>query len=71
MNIVFDDMELPCSRVDEVEIILEHKDSILLKLDSNEVQIKYMDGRWCIFCNQNVEVTQVNLSPTLVAEHSF
>ena len=64
-------MALPISRTNHVELVLDKVDTAILKLDGNEVQIKYMEGRWSIFCNEKVEVVQVNPSPTLTTEHSF
>ena len=58
MKLKYDDMELACNRVQEVEITLEIEDCAILKLGSNEVQVKFVEGQWRIFCSSNVAINQ-------------
>lgn len=58
MNLKYDGMELACSRAKEVEVTLDIGDCAILKLGSNEVQVKFIDGQWRIFCSSNVSINQ-------------
>ena len=56
MKIKYDDIELPLSRVKEMEIILDMGDSALLRIGTEEVQVKFVDNQWRVFCSSNLVV---------------
>lgn len=56
MQIKYDDIELPLSRVKELEVSLDMGDSVLLHVGTEEVQVKFVDNQWRVFCSSNLVV---------------
>jgi hypothetical protein len=57
MQLKYDDITQPLSRVNNLEITMDVGDTAILKLGGNEVQVKFVDGNWRIFCSSNVVIS--------------